>query len=335
MSVKQKSKAKILYLMEIFERETDEEHILTANALCDMLKQYGIDAERKSVYADIDALRDFGMDIINTRSPGRGYFLASRRFELAEVRLLIDAVQAAYFIPLEKTRALINKISLLVSDSQMNMLKNQVYVDSRVKSSNEQIYYTIDVIHNAILEHKQIEFIYSNKKMLSGLLAASEDRTFVVNPYALIWSNDHYYLVCNKNNYDNLMHVRLDRMKKVKHLDADARHFSQVSDYKYTFDSADYAKKLFNMFSGPSEQIELICSNSIMEEIADRFGEKTPCRKYDNDRFVMKTEAVVSEGLVSWIMQFGSRIVVKSPEFLRESVFNRAKEIVEACSEPV
>lgn len=332
MSVKHKSKSKILYLMEIFERKTDDDHILSASALCESLREYDIDAERKSIYADIESLRDFGMNIINTRSPGRGYFLASRKFELAEIRLLIDAVQAAYFIPPGKTKTLINKIGLLVSDSQMNMLKKQVYIESRLKSSNEQIYYTIDVIHRAITLHKQIEFIYSKKIVLNYFSAASEDKDFVVNPYALIWSSDHYYLICNKTNYDNLMHVRLDRMKKVELLDTDARHFSEVCDYKNSFDSADYSSKLFNMFSGAKCTVELVCSNSIIEEITDRFGEKSNCRRYDNEHFIIKTEAVVSEGLVSWIMQFGSRIAVKSPDSLKESVLNRAKEIVDICS---
>jgi len=170
MSAKHKSKSKILYLMEIFERKTDDDHILSAGALCESLREYDIDAERKSIYADIESLRDFGMNIINTRSPRRGYFLASRKFELAEIRLLIDAVQAAYFIPPNKTKTLINKIGLLVSDSQMDMLKNQVYIDNRLKSSNEQIYYTIDVINRAITLNKQIEFKYSKKKVLNIFL---------------------------------------------------------------------------------------------------------------------------------------------------------------------
>lgn len=332
MSVKHKSKLKILYLMEIFERKTDEEHILSAAALCDSLREYNTDAERKSIYADIESLRDFGMDIINTRSPARGYFLASRKYELAEIRLLIDAVQAAHFIPPKKTKNLINKIGLLVSDSQMNMLKNQVYIDNRVKSNNEQIFYNIDVIHKAIASHKQIMFKYSKKKILNYFSNTEEEKEFVVNPYALIWSNEHYYLICNKTNYDNLIHVRLDRMKKVELLESESRHFSQVCEYKNFFDSADYASKLFSMFSGEKYSIELVCSNSIIEEITDKFGEKSSCRRYDNEHFIIKTEAVVSEGLVSWIMQFGSRIVVKSPVSLKESVRARAKEILDTYS---
>ncbi len=330
MQIKQKKKAKLLYLMDILERKTDEEHSLCANDLCECLEKYNISAERKSVYSDIETLREFGMDIVKTHTPSRGYFLASRLFELAEIRLLIDAVQAAYFIPQKKTRSLIKKISSLVSDSQMEMLNKQVYVDSRIKTKNEQIYYSIDIIHKAIIANKQIKFLYHKKRVLDHYSVSTDEKEFVVNPYALIWSNDHYYLVCNKINYNNLIHIRLDRIKKVALLDSKARHFSQVSNYKNSFNQADYASKLFNMFSGSIEPLELICSDSILKEINERFGDAVPCRRYDDKHFIIRTDAVISEGLVSWIMQYGSNIRVSEPENLRQSVINRAKETIKS-----
>ena len=279
----------------------------------------GISAERKALYDDIQALNQAGMDIVCAHSPKKGYFLASREFEEAEVRLMIDAVQAAKFITVKKTDALVNKISALASEAQAEKLNSQVYIDRVRKRKNEEIYYTIDVLHKVVLAKKQVRFTYHH-------LAVSE-REFTVSPYALIWSNDHYYLVCNNANYDNLMHTRLDRMKKVEMLDIPVRPFSQVSKYTDRFDSADYAGKLFNMFSGKEQRVSMRCSNRILEEITDRFGESIKITSQNAESFTVEVVAVTGEGFISWVLQYGSDIKIISPQELRTAIGNRAAEI--------
>jgi predicted DNA-binding transcriptional regulator YafY len=331
MAGQKNTKLKLLYLKEIFEKHSDEQHILNAGDIADrLLRDYGLECERKSVYKDIEVLMDYGMDIVKTRSPKNGFFLASGSFELAEIRLLSDAVQAADFITKNKTKKLIEKIEGFTSVYHADVLKKQVYIDNRPKSGNESIYYVIDDLDNAIKAGKKVKFSYSRRKMDDKYAARKETRVFTLSPYALIWSNDHYYLVANNEKYDNLMNVRVDRISGVIILEEKARPVSEVSVYKRYFDAADYAAKTFNMFTGEMQMVELRCSNAILEPIFDRFGERVNTRKYDDSHFLLRTEAAISEGLVSWIMQFGTDIEAIAPQNLRDMVIQRTESILNA-----
>ncbi|MBQ8504208.1 MAG: WYL domain-containing transcriptional regulator [Clostridia bacterium] len=326
---KKPTKLKLLYIMDYLQRKSDEDNPVSVDELMAMLTREGIDCERKSVYSDIKILKAFGMDIDTARLPKSGYCLLSRDFELPELRLLIDAVQAANFITPKKTKELIDKIGTLCSDKQKKNLDGQVYIEKRVKCANEEIYYYIDKIHRAITANKQISFIYSKRTISEdGTEIAVQEKEHCVSPYAMIWSNDHYYLVGNNEKYDNLMHLRIDRMKKVEITEKKSRSFTEVSGYKRFFDSADYSGKTFNMFSGDTQRLEICCDNSILEEILDRFGTDATIRKISEERFTLSSRCVVSEGLVSWIMQFGSKIEVVSPKSLKEDVKKRAEEIL-------
>lgn len=325
-------KLRLIALADFFKSRTDEEHIYSATEIVEELEKQGISCERKALYSDIDALKDAGYDIVCTRSPKTGFFLASRDFEDAEIRLMIDAVQAAKFITAKKTDALVNKIGSLLSEPQAKKLKSQVYTDTSRKSKNEEIYYTIDTLHNAISKKKKVSFVYSNLSVTDDLTPSFNEREFTVSPYALIWSNDHYYLVCNNSNYDNLMHTRVDRMSKVVCTDEHWRHFSEVSDYKDKFDSADYAGKLFNMFSGVEQRVTLRCANRFLEEIIDRFGDNIRFTSRNADNFTAKVDAVTGEGFISWVLQYGGAVEVIQPAQLRATLAKRAAEIARIYS---
>lgn len=329
MSGKASSKLKILYLTDIFKQKTDENNILSACEICSILeKEYGIKCERKSIYSDIEILKNYGMDIVSSTSPKRGYFLASRNLETPEVRLLIDAVQAAGFITPKKTKKLIDKIKNETSIFQARCIEQQVYVDNRIKCKNEEIYYNIDLLNYAIDNNRQVKLTYLRHKINNNNKQIREEKVLKVNPYALIWSNDHYYLVGNNPKYDNLMHLRLDRMKKVTVLDEEARHYSEVCEFKEKFDCALYSSRMFNMFSGKVESVEIICDNSIIEEILDRFGENCILKINNEKQFTVLTKTVVSNGLVSWIMQFGENIQVSYPEKLKQHIIEKSQEIL-------
>lgn len=325
------SKLKLLYLAEIFEKKTDENHYVSATQLCDELAKMGISAERKSIYKDIDVLREYGYDIIHegARNSG-GYFLGARKFELAEIRLLSDAVQAANFISQKKTNQLVDKIESFASDSQAKILHSQVYVDNRPKCKNEEIYYTISLLDEAITKNVKVSFTYTRRKITEEFKTAKEDKNFKVSPYALIWADDHYYVVCNNEKYDNLMHLRIDRIKKLELTDEKARHFSEVSSYTRSFDSADYASKLFNMFSGESKPIEIICENQLLDTMLDRFGENAKIQKVDDSHFLLRTNAAVSDGLAAWVLQFGGRVKVRTPNDLVYTIKLKAEEILKS-----
>ena len=323
------SRLRLLYLLKIFFEQTDEDHVISTTGLIEKLRTYGIEAERKALYPDIEALTLCGYDIVTSKTPP-GYFLGTREFELAELRLLSDAVQAAGFISQRKTNSLLIKLEGLMSKQQADTLRGQVYVERRTKCSNEEIYYNIDKLHYAVTHGRRVSYVYSRRVLGEDGKAVTSEKQFTVNPYALIWSNDHYYLVCNKTNYDNLMNARIDRMKKVTVLDLPSRHFSEVSVYKKRFDAADYAEKHFNMFSGEPKPVELICENTLLEEILDRFGDRTAFTKYDDEHFLITVNAAVTDGLAAWITQYGGRIIAKKPEELRKTVKSRAEEILRA-----
>lgn len=333
MAGQKNSKLKLLYLKEILERYTDENHILNAIEIAEKLEDYGIESERKSIYKDLDILSDYGMDIVKTRTPKNGVFLASRDWELAEVRLLFDAVQSADFITKKKTLKMLDKIENCTSVYQAKNLRSQVYIDKRNKCTNEEIFYSIDTLDSAIKNKKMVKLIYSKRKLDEKYTALTDKKEFIVSPYALIWANDHYYLVANNPKYDNLMHLRIDRMSKVTVLNENARDFSQVSEYKISFDAADYAEKSFNMFSGKTQSIELMCDCEILEEMLDRFGERPILKKGETDNFYIRAEAIVNDGLVSWIMQFGNKIKVVFPNELAQMVEEKAKGIIAVYSE--
>ncbi|MGN0531905.1 MAG: helix-turn-helix transcriptional regulator [Eubacterium sp.] len=318
------SKVKTLLIYKLLLEYSDEENPLSSTELIQLLAKEGIHCERKSIYADIQTLNDVGFEIITTKSPKRGFFMASRRFELPQVRLLIDAVSSAGFITENKTKDLVEKLESLVSVNQANDLVSQVYIDGNRKCDNEEIYYVIDSLHEAILDNKKVKFTYKRRNIDIENRKSYTEKMFTVSPYALIWKDDHYYLVCNNDKYDNLMNLRLDRMRKITTLDQPARPFSDVSEYKDVFDVADYTSKMFSMYSGETVEVTLQCKLELREEIMDRFGSKIPLKAVDSSHFETTISAAVSDGFVSWVMSFGDKIKVVSPPGLADAIKKKA-----------
>ena len=326
----QTSKLKTLRILQMLQQYSDEENPLSATDLIERLqKDYGIRCERKSIYADIKALQEVGFDVCRTDYPRRGFYMAGRTFELAEVRMLMDAVQSAGFITPKKTEKLVQKLESLLSAGQAESLVRQVYCQSENKCSNEEIYYIIDNLHQAICDGCKVKFAYKRRAVDPKNKKTFREKIFTVSPYALIWKDDHYYLVCNNEKYDNLMNLRLDRMRRITPLSQKARPVEEVSAYKGRFDTADYAAKMFNMFSGEEANVTLSCSNSILDEIIEKFGDDVPIKIDENDRFRIKAEVEMSEGLVSWILQYGTDIKVIQPKALMKAVKEKASQILE------
>lgn len=319
------SKLKILYIVDILRRFSDEENPINASEICDKLADYGIKAERKAIYDDIENLMLYGYDIIKTRSPRAGYFLASREFELPEIYLLTDAVQSADFITPKKTRELVAKLESMMSKEQARARENSIYIEYKNKCDNEEIYFSIDTLRRAIEGGKKVSLKYRTRQIDETRKITLKEREFKLSPYALIWMEDHYYLVCNNEKYDNLMHLRLDRMKSVRVLDENYRHFSEVCNYREKFDTADYALKTFNMFGGELCEIELSCNTKILEQVIDRFGDKIHIIGVEDGRFKFRTKGLVSDGLVGFIMEFGGDIEVVAPESLRDMIGEKVR----------
>lgn len=327
------SKEKILHIYDILKNYSDEEHPLTAAELVATLSARGLSAERKAIYSDIDLLINYGYDVIKNPPPAKGYYLGERDFQLAEARLLMDAVESAQFITETKTAELIKKIQASLSIYQRESLAlQQVYIDHRHKNTNETVYYEIDTLLRAIQAKKKIRLHYLKRCIEAGERPKNEDHIHSVSPYALIWVDDHYYLVCNNAKYDNLMHLRIDKISKVTILeDEPLRPLSEVSKYKDRFDAADYLSTRFNMFSGDSELVKIKCKNETWQIIADRFGDDVLICEQDDKTFTILANAATS-GLDSWIMQWGSDMEVIEPEHLRETVKEKAQAMLEVYS---
>ena len=320
-------KIRILYILDFLRRYSDEEHPVSTPQIIEHLEQNGVDAERKSVYRDIEILIDYGYDIVLSRGINGGYFLCSREFEEPEIRLLTDAVASAGFITAKKSRELTAKLEKMQSVHQARRHSGYSYIDISHKCKNEEIYYTIDRLSDAVERGKKVSLKYERRILSKDRRTEITEKEMEVSPYALIWQDDCYYLVCNNAKYDNLMNLRVDRMRAVRILDIPARHFSEVSEYRDAFNISDYVSKNFNMFSGEPTEIKLRCDTALLEQVIDRFGEEIFYLNVENGHFDFNVKANLSEGLVSWILQFGAGIKALAPESLVDMIKNRVEMI--------
>ena len=293
----------------------------------ELLATQDIFCDRKTIYEDIEALNLYGYDIVSTKGSKSGYFLSCREFEVPEIALLIDAVLSANFITRKKTDTLVKKLKGLLNEYQAENFSSRTFIDNRNKCENEEIYYSIDTIERSIDAKKKITLNYIRHILKNSRTPEAISKKMKVSPYALIWADDHYYLVCNNEKYDNLMHLRLDRMKSVSITEENFRHFSEVSDYNNEFNTADYSAKVFNMFSGNEEEIVFDCSTEILEQVIDRFGDKIFIRQSKENRFKFSHKACISEGLITWILQFGGKMRVEAPEHLKKQILIRLSDI--------
>lgn len=333
MAKRGNQKLKIIYILDILKRFSDEENPMNASQISEKLLEYGIEAERKSIYNDIASLEEYGCDIIKTNDKRGGWFIGEREFEVPEIFLLCDAVRSAKFISVKKTREIINKLHKMLSAAQVKSRSNSVFFAVDGKCTNEELYYSIDSINKAINLKKKIKLTYSSRSFDSNREVMQNEKEMIISPYALSWQDDHYYLVCNYTKYDNLLQLRVDRMRDVEILDETIRHFSEVSEYTEFFDIADYTNKLFMMHGGELCDIELRCNKKITEQVLDRFSEKIFIKNVTDDEFSFTIKAAISEALVTWIINYGDKLTVKKPEILRNMVKERAQKVLSNYSE--
>ncbi len=327
MSRKENQKLKVLCILEILKKYSDEEHPLNAAQISKYLEDYGIESERKSIYNDIKLLEDFGFDII--KSANKGWFIGEREFEIPEIYLLSDAVRSAKFISAKKSHELILKLNSMLSVHQEKRIKGSVFFSGTDKCANEELYYNIDKINSAIENKKQIKLVYSSRIFDSNRNVKRKQKEMLINPYALTWQDDYYYLIGNYAKYNNLIHLRLDRINSITITDTPCRHFSEVSDYKDRFDIADYTNKLFGMYTGEIDTIQLRANRKITEQLLDRFSEEIFITDVSDEQFSFKVKAVISEALITWIINYGKDLTVLKPEKLKEMVKARAQQVLD------
>lgn len=315
-------KLKLLYLMKIFLCETDENHPITISEIISRLADFNISVERKTVYDDIEVLRQFGCDIKLQKSKTYDYFLASRDFSLPELKLLVDAVQSSKFITVKKSNELIKKIESLASRHEAVHLQRQVYVNNRVKTMNESIYYNVDAIHQAIASGKKICFRYFHYTVDKKKDFRKNGEHYITSPVALTWDDENYYLITYSDKYQSLTHYRVDKMADIS-ISAEHRDIHDQDN----FDIALYAKKVFGMFNGEEQEVKLQFDNSLAGVIIDRFGKDVYFSRVDDEHFEINLKISVSPVFIGWLFQFGEMARVISPDCLIQELKYRADSI--------
>ena len=310
-------KLKLLYLLKILTENTDDTHAITMQDIMAKLSIYDISAERKSIYSDINLLRDFGYDIIGEQYERTYHYkLVDRPFELPELKLLVDAVQASKFITANKSDELIKKIESFASKYEASQLARQVYVQGRVKTMNETIYYNVDDIYTAIGSNSKISFQYFNWDVDGEMKLRRDGARYIISPWIMCWSDDNYYMVGYDSEAGIMKHYRVDKMLRIEVLN-DAREGKEV--YK-TFDIASYTGRMFGMFDAEEEMVELLCENSFAGVIIDRFGKEYRRIKVDDNHFRVRVPVAVSNQFLGWVMALGEGVKVIGPDSVLEKI---------------
>ena len=296
----------LLLLQRYLYEHTDDRHPVSVSDILAFWQEHGIQAGRKSVYSAIEALQSSGMDIVCVKSTQNRYFVGARLFELPELKLLVDAVESSRFITAKKSERLIEKLGKLTSESYAYQLDRHIYMDGTVKPENECIYYSVDKIHSAIQEKRQITFQYFEYTPQKEKVLKHDGYRYQFSPYVLIWSRDYYYAVGWSNKHEKLAQFRVDRMTAVE-------LSNQAAVLAPDFDPAEYVQKVFGMYPDALRTVELLCDNETMRSVIDRFGEDAATETVDQGHFKVTVEVAPSPPFFAWVFTFCGRIRILSP----------------------
>lgn len=317
---------KLLYIAKMLYEKTDEEHPISIAEMIQGLAEEGIPAERKSVYSDIECLEAFGLDIVTVKAKCNRYYIASRQFELPELKLLADAVCSARFLTEKKSEQLLHKIESLAGVHEGMLIERQVMVVDRVKSMNEQIYINVDTIHKAINEGRQISFRYFDYSTNKRKVYRAGER--VCSPCALTWNDEKYYLVSYYLKYpDNYTNFRVDRMSDICILD------EPVLKSPKELNISEYLNSTFSMFSGDTVEAVLKFDKKLINPVIDRFGINTDIVNLDIDHFKIKVDIKAKPPFFAWLFQFGKAASIISPEALKEDYKKMLTEVISSFDE--
>lgn len=317
MAKKEDQKLKLLYLKRIFEEETNEEHALTLAQLGEKLSSFGISWNRKTMTDDMEKLRRFGLDI-ETKREGRSiqYYLASRTFEVAELKLLVDSIQSSKFITEKKTQSLIKKLETLTNQYDAKQLQRQVMIHGRIKNMNESIYYNVDKIYSAISANKKIQFTYLAWDKNKKLVPRHDNRPYVVSPWYLLFDDEKYYLLALSPDREDITHYRVDKMKDIVMLNEERYGQDTLKKINYP----DYINSLFGMYSGEKMRVELEGENDMINVILDRFGADIPIIDLKDGYFKTAVMVSFSNQFLGWIAGLGGKVWISGPEEAKNSM---------------
>ena len=312
-------KLKLLYLMQILLQRTDENHPMTVAEMISALAANDISAERKSIYDDLEALRLFGLDVVQVKGKNTVYYTGSRDVQLPELKLLVDSVQSSKFITEKKTFSLIKKIENLASAYDAQLLQRQVYVRGRVKSMNESVYYNVDEISNAINADRVIRFQYFEYTVTKERRFRKDGALYEVSPFALMWDDENYYLLAWDDSAQMLKHYRVDKMTGISMTDSKRKG----KDAFEKIDMSSYSGHVFGMFTGTEQSVKLKFASHLVGAVIDRFGKDVMIFPQGNDHFTVSIPVAVSPQFFAWVFGFGDEVEILSPASVREEMKKR------------
>lgn len=307
-------KGKILYLLELLKRETDEDHAVSMERILQYLNNNGISAERKSIYSDIEVLRQMGYDIEYKKGKNSGYCLLGGEFELPELKLLVDAVQASKFITEKKSRELIGKLENLTNKYNAGELQRHVVVDGRIKSMNESIYYNVDQIHNAMNHDRSLFFHYSGWNVKKELIPRRDGELYRVSPWTLLWTEENYYMIGYDMDSQGIKYYRVDKMRDIECSET----LREGRDEFEKIDMSQFAKRTFGMYAGEERELVLLCKDEMAGVILDRFGVDIPMYEKEDGKFICHIKVKVSPQFFGWVTSIGDKIKIVEPEDVKE-----------------
>mgnify|MGYP001037973019 CR=1 FL=1 len=313
-------KRKLLILARFLLERSDEDHPVSRQEMQEELKRWGLAAERKSIYDDMEQLRELGLDVQARRGRGGGWYVGARDFELAELKLLVDAVQSSRFLTRRKSDALIQKLEGLTSVHQARQLQRQVYVDRRVKTMNESIFYNVDKVQGAIAANKVITFRYFEYNAARERVFRRGGDKYRLTPYGLIWDSENYYLAGWDELREEVRHYRVDKM-------ADIVVSAKAGHPREGWTAEGYARRHFGMFAGRPCQLRLRCENRLAGVVIDRFGLEVSLVPDGPDHFTASVDLVVSPPLWGWLFGLGPGVEVRSPSWAVEEFAARLEEV--------
>lgn len=314
------AKLRPLYLAKILYERTDEDHYLTTAQLMKILKEeYGINSHRQTIKSDIDVLTKFGMEIEEVKSTQNRYNAFGRKFDQAELKLLIDAVESSKFITQSKSDALVEKLGTLTSNYRAQELNRNISVEGRIKPGNEKVYLIVETINEAINKRKKISFecfkynVKKEKKL-------KRDEPYIITPLHLVWNGDYYYMIGVYDYQNRLGTFRVDRINKVPTILKEDGIPAPEG-----FDLNQYLNTTFRMFSSQHEEVELICANELMDAIIDRFGEEVVTYAHDMESFRAVVDVAVSHVFYSWVFGFCGKVKIKRPEIVKNKYYEMVR----------
>ena len=319
----ERQKEKLLRVLEILMRHTDDERGVTVAQIISMLGEYGITAERKSIYDDFAVLGDMGFAVEKLPTRPTTYYLADRIFELSELKMLVDAVESSRFITAGKSREIIAKLEIFAGQHRARELSRQVYVEDRVKTMSNSAIYSVDTIHTAINGNRQISYKYYEYTADKKRVFRRGGERYTVSPLALIWNDENYYLVAGDSRDGVTKNFRVDKMTDVR-VEEIPRDEASLSG----FNPANYTRKIFGMYGGREELVTLECRESLAGVIIDRFGLEPTFTRTDFG-FRITLRVMISPNFFAWVLGFGRDMRILSPSAVVDEMKKRIDEVKE------